>query len=128
VPLLAKSDGSLVDGHLRLKAAKKLGLSDVPVILCDDMSEAQIKAFRISVNKVADYAEWDDELLRLEFDELDAMGFDLELTGFTHQEMFEIITDKEFAPGTMDNQGKLDELNPKMVTCPNCGEEFDSRV
>jgi DNA modification methylase len=87
VPLLAKSDGSLVDGHLRLKAAKKLGLSDVPVILCDDMSEAQIKAFRISVNKVADYAEWDDELLRLEFDELKEMGFDLDLTGFSLDEI-----------------------------------------
>jgi DNA modification methylase len=101
VPLLAKSDGSLVDGHLRLKAAKKLGLSDVPVILCDDMSEAQIKAFRISVNKVADYAEWDDELLRLEFEELEDMGFDLELTGFELDEI-NALQVEEIEPGLTD--------------------------
>ena len=72
----------MVDGHLRLKAAKKLGLETVPVMLCDDMTDAQIKAFRISVNRVADFAEWDDELLRVEFAELADLGFDLELTGF----------------------------------------------
>ena len=82
VPILAKSDKTVVDGHLRLKAAKKLGLETVPVMLCDDMTDAQIKAFRISVNRVADFAEWDDELLRVEFAELADLGFDLELTGF----------------------------------------------
>jgi ParB family transcriptional regulator, chromosome partitioning protein len=82
VPILAKSDKTVVDGHLRLKAAKKLGLETVPVMLCDDMTDAQIKAFRISVNRVAEFAEWDDELLRIEFAELADMGFDLELTGF----------------------------------------------
>ena len=58
VPILAKSDKTVVDGHLRLKAAKKLGLENVPVMLCDDMTDAQIKAFRISVNRVAEFAEW----------------------------------------------------------------------
>ena len=82
VPILAKSDKTVVDGHLRLKAAKKLGLETVPVMLCDDMTDAQIKAFRISVNRVAEFAEWDDELLRVEFAELADLGFDLELTGF----------------------------------------------
>lgn len=82
VPILAKSDKTVVDGHLRLKAAKKLGLETVPVMLCDDMTDAQIKAFRISVNRVAEFAEWDDELPRVEFAELADMGFDLELTGF----------------------------------------------
>jgi len=82
VPICAKSDGTVVDGHLRLKAAKKLGLSEVPVVLADDMTEAQIKAFRLSVNKVAELAEWDIELLALEIDDLRELGFDLELTGF----------------------------------------------
>jgi ParB-like chromosome segregation protein Spo0J len=45
VPVIAKSDGTVVDGHLRLKAAKKLGMTEVPIILADDMTEAQIKAF-----------------------------------------------------------------------------------
>lgn len=87
VPICAKSDGTVVDGHLRLKAAKKLGLKEVPVVLADDMSEAQIKAFRLSVNKVAELAQWDTELLALEFGELDDMGFDLSLTGFEADEI-----------------------------------------
>ena len=87
VPILAKSDKTVVDGHLRLKAAKKLGLETVPVMLCDDMTDAQIKAFRISVNRVAEFAEWDDELLRVEFAELEELGFDLGLTGFELDEI-----------------------------------------
>ena len=87
VPICAKSDGTVVDGHLRLKAAKKLGLTEVPVVLADDMSEAQIKAFRLSVNKVAELAQWDTELLALEFTELEDMGFDLSLTGFEADEI-----------------------------------------
>ena len=87
VPICAKSDGTVVDGHLRLKAAKKLGLTEVPVVLADDMSEAQIKAFRLSVNKVAELAQWDTELLALEFGELEDMGFDLSLTGFEADEI-----------------------------------------
>ena len=87
VPILAKSDKTVVDGHLRLKAAKKLGLETVPVMLCDDMTDAQINAFRISVNRVAEFAEWDDELLRVEFAELEELGFDLELTGFSLDEI-----------------------------------------
>lgn len=87
VPILAKSDKTVVDGHLRLKAAKKLGLETVPVMLCDDMTDAQVKAFRISVNRVAEFAEWDDELLRVEFAELEELGFDLGLTGFELDEI-----------------------------------------
>ena len=87
VPIVAKSDGLVVDGHLRLKAAKKLGLTEVPVILADDMTEAQIKAFRLSVNKVAELAEWDISLLALEFNELRDLDFDLSLTGFDDAEI-----------------------------------------
>ena len=127
VPIVAKSDGLVVDGHLRLKAAKKLGLTEVPVILADDMSEAQIKAFRLSVNKVAELAEWDDELLALEFDDLREMGFNIDVIGFDADEIARIGSDVNFEPGTEDDQGKLDELAPKMVTCPHCGEEWDLR-
>lgn len=93
VPICAKSDGTVVDGHLRLKAAKKLGLAEVPVVLADDMTEAQIKAFRLSVNKMAELAEWDTELLALEFGDLEEMGFDLELTGFELDEINDMTTE-----------------------------------
>jgi ParB-like chromosome segregation protein Spo0J len=70
VPVLAKSDGTLIDGHLRIKAAKRLGMTEVPVVLCDDLSEAEIKALRISINRMAELAEWDEELLMAELEGL----------------------------------------------------------
>src|ERR1035438_10370287 len=88
VPMLARSDGTVVDGHLRLKAAAKLitwpggDTSRIPTILCDEWSEAQVKAFRLMVNRSVAWAEWDEELLALELQELQASDFDLGLTGF----------------------------------------------
>src|SRR4249920_867780 len=58
IPVLARSNGEVVDGHLRLKAARKLGIIEVPVILCDEWSEAQVKAFRIMVNRSVTWAAW----------------------------------------------------------------------
>src|SRR6266852_9816731 len=70
IPVLARSDGEVVDGHLRLKAAQKLGIGDVPVILCDEWTPAQVKAFRLLVNRSVTWAEWDEELLAAEFADL----------------------------------------------------------
>jgi hypothetical protein len=72
IPIVARSDGSIVDGHLRLKAARKLGLKDVPVALADELSDVQVKAFRLLANQSANWAEWDNELLALELEELKA--------------------------------------------------------
>jgi len=128
VPILAKSDKTIVDGHLRLKAAKKLGLEEVPVLLCDDMTDIQVRAFRLSVNKVSEFADWDDEMLRVELDELGKDGFDIELTGFSLDEVATLLIDgSDFEPGSEDDQGQLDKLDPKIVTCPHCSKEFDSR-
>src|SRR5579862_499536 len=87
VPVLARSDGEVVDGHLRLKAAGKLGITDVPVILCDEWSPAQVKAFRLMVNRSVTWAAWDEELLAIELQELNASDFDLSLTGFDPREI-----------------------------------------
>jgi len=65
IPIVAKSDGEVVDGHLRLKAARKLGMAEVPVALADGLTDAQIKAFRLLANRSANWAEWDNELLAL---------------------------------------------------------------
>lgn len=81
VPVVVRSDGEVVDGHLRLKAARHLGMETVPVVLADEWTEAQVKAFRIAVNKSAEWAEWDEELLSLELEDLKADGFDLGLIG-----------------------------------------------
>jgi DNA modification methylase len=92
VPVLARSDGTVVDGHLRLKAARLLGMTEIPTILCDEWTDAQVKAFRLMVNRSVSWAEWDDELLSLELQELAAADFDLALTGFDPKELEDLLT------------------------------------
>lgn len=80
VPIVATIDGEIVNGHTRFKAAKSLKLKTVPVLIADDLTEEQIKAFRLADNKTGELAEWNVELLYGELDELD--GFDMTLFGF----------------------------------------------
>lgn len=91
VPIVARSSGEIVDGHLRLKAARKLGLTQVPVVLADDLTDAQIKAFRLLANRSATWAEWDEALLVLELADLADVGFDLDLTGFSANEIERLL-------------------------------------
>ena len=95
IPIIAKSTGEVVDGHLRLKAALHLGLETVPVVLADDLTPMQIKAFRILANRSATWADWDEDLLRLELEELQLDDFDLSLTGFDDDELLEIMAGEE---------------------------------
>src|SRR5580658_5495256 len=95
IPVLARSSGEVVDGHLRLKAARKLGITEVPVILCDEWTPAQVKAFRLMVNRSVGWAEWDEELLGLELSELKDLDFDLGLTGFDSREIDEYLAGPE---------------------------------
>ena len=71
VPIIIDKNNVIVTGHTRLKASKKLGLKEVPVIMADDLTDEQIKAFRLADNKVAEFAEWDDSLLKMELDDID---------------------------------------------------------
>src|SRR5450631_163621 len=91
IPCLVRSDGEVVDGHLRLKAARKLGNADIPVILCDEWTPAQVKAFRLLVNQSAMWADWDEELLRIELLDLQTLDFDLSLTGFDTKELDDFL-------------------------------------
>ncbi|MFN7994891.1 MAG: DNA modification methylase [Bryobacteraceae bacterium] len=104
VPVLARSDGEVIDGHLRLKAARKLGITEIPVILCDEWSESQVKAFRLLVNRSVTWASWDEELLSLELQELNAADFDLSLSGFDPGEIDGLlaIPDEERANAVPD--------------------------
>jgi DNA modification methylase len=93
IPCLVRSDGEVIDGHLRLKAARKLGITDIPVILCDEWTAAQVKAFRLMVNRSATWADWDEELLAIELQDLQAQEFDLTLTGFDIKEIDDLLLD-----------------------------------
>lgn len=70
VPIIVDKENVIVTGHTRLKAAKKLGLKEVPVIYADDLTEEQIKAFRIADNKVSEFSTWDLEKLDLELEDI----------------------------------------------------------
>lgn len=122
VPVLAKSDGEVIDGHLRLKGAVAIGMLEVPVIPCDGWTDAQVKAFRLLANRSVDWAEWDMDALALELAELKENDFDLALTGFDESELDEIMTSAGFGATSADSQGKLDQK--KRHTCPECGHEF----
>ena len=109
-PVCAKSTGELVDGHLRLKAARKLGLATVPVVLADELTDAQIKAFRLLANRSATWAEWDDALLALELEDLKLAEFDLSMTGFEDAELSRLLAGEVDgdAGGGVDEQADAD--------------------
>ena len=80
VPIVATIDGEIINGHTRFKAAKFLKLKAVPVLIADDLSDEQIKAFRLADNKTGELADWDIELLYSELEDL--TGFDMTMFGF----------------------------------------------
>ena len=83
VPIVIDSNRVIVCGHTRLLAAKSLGLTEVPCIMADDLTDDQIKAFRLADNKVGEFAEWDMDLLGDELDAIaDASDIDMEALGF----------------------------------------------
>jgi DNA modification methylase len=132
IPVLAKTDGTVIDGHLRLKAAQQLGIAEIPVIVCDDWTEAQVKAFRLLVNRSVSWADWDEELLRLEFEDLKSLDFDLSLTGFELPEIDTLLasaptvglTDEDAAPEIpaepITISGDLWILGSHRLLCGDC--------
>ncbi|MBT3494529.1 MAG: site-specific DNA-methyltransferase [Rhodospirillaceae bacterium] len=90
-PILVGNDDVIIAGHGRLLAAQKLGMADVPVIRLEHLSEIQRRALVIADNKIAENAAWDEELLRLELEELQAEDFDLDITGFDLDEIDRLL-------------------------------------
>ena len=82
VPIVATADGEIINGHTRFKASKLLGLEKVPVIIADDLTDEQIKAFRLADNKTGEIADWNESLLIKELEELDDLDYDMGQFGF----------------------------------------------
>lgn len=117
VPLVVDSEGVIVAGHTRYKAAQKLGLQTVPCLIADDLTDEQVKAFRLADNKVGELATWDLDTLKVELDnigeiDLSGMGFDLTL----HDEYTEPDIE-DFSNSTAG--GKVETCR-----CPKCGFEW----
>lgn len=115
VPVVIDKNGVIVAGHTRWKAAKELKLETLPCVVADDLTEEQIKAFRLVDNKVSEKAGWDFALLEEELDDL--FDFDMEVFGFVEHE------DVDISDFFEDAEHK--EKEPKKIQCPHCGEWFE---
>lgn len=110
-PIVVDADGVIIVGHTRFKAARKMGLAEVPIHIATDLSPEAVKAYRIADNRTAENAEWDFDLLPIEIGELHQAGFDCELLGFDADELAELLhpgitqglTDPDEVPEPPDN-------------------------
>ena len=128
-PILVDGDNGIIAGHGRIAAARKLGHTQVPVIELAELTDAQKKAYIIADNRLALNAGWDNEMLKLEFDELAELGFDLELTGFSLDEiealnpveLNEGLTDEDATPAIPDEPktkiGDIYQLGNHRLMC-----------
>jgi ParB-like chromosome segregation protein Spo0J len=124
-PVIVDGENGIIAGHGRVMAAKKLGMTELPAVEASHLTDAQRRAYIIADNKLALNAGWDDEMLRVEFDELGAMGFDLELTGFDVEELAELF-DSDKSEETIKKENLLPQamqLQPAkeyaVIVCSN---------
>lgn len=124
-PILIDENNSIIAGHGRLLAAKKLKMKEVPCIVLCGLTEAQKKAYIIADNKMALNAGWDLNLLSLEFENLKELDVDLNLTGFSADEIENLLGENKDIEDNDYEEQKLKENNTKLHKCPECGCEFE---
>ncbi len=118
-PIVVDKDNVIIVGHTRYLAAQKLELAEVPVIVATNLSEEQVRAYRLVDNKVGEIAGWDFEKLSLELEQIESL--DMSEFGFEAHDLGGEIGDFfEDAPTSNNSEHK-----PKTVTCPHCGEQFE---
>ena len=126
-PILVDESNTIIAGHGRIEAAKKLKLKQVPTIELRGLSDAQRRAYVIADNKLAMNAGWEHETLKAEIQRLSEENYNLALMGFADDELKELLDLVDFEPSTEEQQGALDVLDPKYVECPHCEMKFDLR-
>ena len=117
-PILAGADGIVIAGHARLLAARKLGMTEVPVIVLDHLTESQRRALVLADNRLALNAGWDEEMLRVEMAALDEGGFNLELVGFTDEEIEDLLRDPEEVHAGNTDDDAVPETPETAITVP----------
>lgn len=115
-PVIIDGENGIIAGHGRVMAAQKLGLEEIPTIEASHLTDAQRRAYIIADNRLALDAGWDDEMLRVEFSELEDLGFDLELTGFDNEEI------EDFTGGVIDLE-EVEQFNESINFSVKC-EDF----
>lgn len=129
VPIVIDKNNIIVAGHTRYKAAHKLGLKNVPCIVADDLTEGQIKAYRLADNKVAEQAEWDFNLLDLELLELEAFEFDMSAFGFGEEEEEPEVQEDDYEPEVPETPrarlGDIYQLGRHRLMCGDATDPSD---
>ncbi len=115
-PILVGADGVIIAGHARLLAARKLGMTEVSVIVLDYLTETQRRALVLADNRLALNAGWDEEMLQVELQTLQEEGFDLDIVGFTDEEIEGLLQDPEAAASGQTNEDAAPELPETAVT------------
>ena len=117
-PILAGADGIVIAGHARLLAARKLGMTEVPVIVLDHLTESQRRALVLADNRLVLNAGWDEEMLRVEMAALEEGGFNLELVGFTDEEIEGLLRDPEEVQAGNTDDDAVPETPETAITMP----------
>jgi DNA modification methylase len=117
-PILAGADGIVIAGHARLLAVRKLGMTEVPVIVLDHLTESQRRALVLADNRLALNAGWDEEMLRVEMAALDEDGFNLEVVGFTDEEIVGLLRDPDEVHAGNTDDDAVPETPEAAVTVP----------
>lgn len=118
-PLVLDKNYEIVVGHTRYNASKELGLEKLPCIIADDLTEEKIKAYRIMDNKSAEYASWNWGLLTKEMNDLLKVDFDLELTGFSNDELQDLGLDydlDEFVEEGLSDEDDAPEISEETIS------------
>ena len=121
-PVLVDEQGSIIAGHGRTLAAQRLKMTEIPVMVAKGWSDAKKRAYIIADNKLALNAGWDESMLALELGELKDLGFDLDLTGFTADELTEIMFGKLIEPEEPEEQSVSSTFEVS-VSCDNEAEQ-----
>jgi len=124
VPLVVDKSGEIITGHTRYKAAKELGLKSVPCVRKEDLSKKEIKEYRIADNKVGELSEWDEPLLKIEFEELKDLGSELGDLGFNDSEIDDLLNIGNIFGLDEDEEEEAQGSTGKLITCPSCGHKF----
>lgn len=117
-PILIGADDVIIAGHGRLLAAQRMGLKEVPIVRLPHLTETQRRALVIADNKIALNAGWDEEMLALEMKELGDMDFDLDLLGFSLDELKELEASGEPEPSGNTDEDEVPEVPEEAVTKP----------
>ncbi len=115
-PILAGGDGVMIAGHARLAAARKLGMTEVPVIVLDHLTPTQRRALVLADNRLAMSAGWDEEMLRVELESLKEDAFELDVVGFTNAEIDEILARPEEVNYGLTDQDAVPEEQETAIT------------